>query len=269
MDIKEIQKLSKNFRVIASRLLNSRYEDAMDNLIRFINFVDNDEMISGFISKNNNTQFDIEKIIKERGYDERYPTQFKISEEIAFTYQLLKYATKNFDDYFRISEGYSGSRKLQDHNDEFNSVVVNPFIQYILVYLHELYVDSTTDSSIGRVSVNVAGENKGLITVTQGGTSNVSGNVINNQDVTDISELIESILMKIDNDNSLGNKKDEVIETLNEIKGQISSSKPNKKFLSMLKDELNTIASIVTIATTLSGPLKSLYILISQYLANI
>ena len=63
MDIKEIQKLSKNFRSLASRLLNSGYEDAMDNLIRLMKFIDEDATISQFISDNNKLEFDIEKII--------------------------------------------------------------------------------------------------------------------------------------------------------------------------------------------------------------
>jgi hypothetical protein len=269
MDIKDIQKLSKNFRIIASRLLNSGYRDSIDNLIRFTNCIDTDETISNFISKNNNAKFDVEKIIKEKGYSARYPAQYNKSDEIAFTYQLLKYASENCKDYFKISQGYSDSRKLQDHNDEFNKVVVKPFIDYILAYLDELYSDLKTDSNDKGINFHITGENKGLINVNQGGTSNISSTIINNPDVSEINELIQNILVVIECDKAFDNERDEITEILNEIKDQLASASPKKKYISLLIEKLSTIASVITIATTLSGPTKTLYDLVIKYLASI
>lgn len=267
MDIKEIQKLSKNFRIMASRLLNSSYQDAIDDLIRFINFINTDETISNFISENNITKFDVEKIIKDRGYNERYPAQYNKSDEIAFTYQLLKFAAENVKNYYRISNGYSSSRKFQDHNDEFNKVVVKPFIDYILIYIDELYSDLKIDTIAKAINLQITGENKGLISVNQCGISNISSTIINNPDVTEINELIQNILVGIENDKAFDDARDETIEILNEIKDQLRSTSPKKKYLSLLIERLNTIASVITIATTLSGPMKILYELIIKYLA--
>ena len=54
----EYKKLSVKFRKIASRFLNSDFEDARDNLDRFLIFIEDCPTIKNFIEENNVSEYD-------------------------------------------------------------------------------------------------------------------------------------------------------------------------------------------------------------------
>ena len=266
MDSKELQKLSRNFRIAASRLLNTSYPDAIDNLKRFLNFIDKDDTISRFIAENNNAIFNIDEIIKNKESDDRYPSQYAKSDEIAFTYQLLEYAAENYYEYYQLSKGYAFSNLFKDHADEFNKDVVNPFIQHITTYLEELAIDLRDSQPNKSLSVHLNGENKGLISVNQDGSTIISDNIFNNSDLKNIDELISSISEIIISDKCLGTHKDEMIEILTDIRGELASKKTKRNYVLFLLEKLSQIQNVVNLGITLSGPMKMLYDTIVQYL---
>lgn len=67
--------LSTEFRRIASRLLKTDRDDGINNLKRFIYFIENNPIIKSFIDEHNTFTFDIEKEIKEREMHEAYIIQ--------------------------------------------------------------------------------------------------------------------------------------------------------------------------------------------------
>ena len=63
----EIQDISSNFRNVARRLSRTDYSQCDTNLKRFMTFLQDDELIADFVSRNNTVQYDIPAIIKARG----------------------------------------------------------------------------------------------------------------------------------------------------------------------------------------------------------
>lgn len=261
----EIQKLSSNFRKIASRLLTSDYLDALDNLKRFIKFIDENDVISDFIKRNSSVIFDIEQIFNNRKYNERYPVQISMSDEVSFTYQLLTYAASHSHDYRNLSSGYSYSSKFQDQCDCFNKIVVHPFVQHISTFLDEILVDlrETQQKVNPGIMIN---ENKGLISVNNDGTTNISNTTINNTDLDKVISLIDSVLSKVQNDNTLNVNNEEMVELLNETKSELTSEKPKEKFIVMLIEKMNQIKDIIYLGTFIYEPIKNLLIEIEKFI---
>lgn len=269
MDNKELQKISLKFRKEASRFLTSSYPDFIDNLKRFLNFINSDETISQFLLANNVLVFDIENIVKSRKYNERYPSHHISSEEIAFTYQLLTHAANNFKDYYRLSAGYAYGNKFQDHADEFNKVVVYPFVQHITIYLEELAIDLRVDQSTKGINVHLNAENKGIMSFNQDGITNVSDNTFINSDVAEITKMISFIMELLENEVNPSKNKDEIIEVLNDLMAEVNSLNPKRNFILYLLDKVSQLQNVIALGITLSGPIKNLIDMIAQYLSKI
>lgn len=164
---KDLKKLSLKFRIIASRLLKTRFEEGMSNLKRFMNFIEKNLIIYDFIQKQQSTIFDIESIFG--GYQHNiggYPLPTESEEdEIAFTYQLLKYGLKNYHDdyhgYVWLAKYYQ-SKSLQERVDLFNQNVVQPFVYYIEHHLTQLQIDMGEDEQ-AKIHIQVYGNNLGDI----------------------------------------------------------------------------------------------------------
>jgi hypothetical protein len=146
---KDLKKLSLKFRTIASILLKTRCEEGMSNLKRFMNFIETNLIIYDFIQKQQSTIFDIGSIFGGYQHNRGYPLPTESEEdEIAFTYQLLKYALKNYDNnyhgYVWLAKFYP-SKTLQRRVDLFNQNVVQPFVNYIENHLTQLQIDMGED----------------------------------------------------------------------------------------------------------------------------
>ena len=97
---KEIKNYSRDFRTIANRTINSDFDVFDGNLKRLINYIDKNTIISQFINscKDKEEDFNIEEDVEKvsNGYGEYYFDSY-IDEktEVSYTYQILKYITKN------------------------------------------------------------------------------------------------------------------------------------------------------------------------------
>jgi hypothetical protein len=59
----EIKKLSRAFRVMASQLLRTESQDGINNLRRFIKFIESNPLLYDFIIKNQVKEYDIPSLI--------------------------------------------------------------------------------------------------------------------------------------------------------------------------------------------------------------
>lgn len=144
----EIKKLSRAFRVMASQLLRTESQDGINNLRRFIKFIESNPLLYDFIIKNQVKEYDIPSLINGLSSTcNRYIIPDSKEDEISHTYQLLKFGLENFSDYFHFPVsigGYNGS-KLQTKVDDFNKTVVLSFVNQIEGYLNDLLIDLGDD----------------------------------------------------------------------------------------------------------------------------
>lgn len=63
-----VKKLSREFRVIAGQLLRTAYEDGINNLRRFIKFIESSHLIYNFILKNQIKGYEISSFSESLNY---------------------------------------------------------------------------------------------------------------------------------------------------------------------------------------------------------
>lgn len=138
----------------------------MKDLHRFLNFIESNEILYGFIKVNNSYKYDMKEIVQNRGWHDKYDLPIEKDKEIAFIYQLLNYGQENFRDYTVFSDGYGSGTKFQDHMDAFNNEVVKHFIDYLREYLEDLIIDSEEisegDSSEKKIFISYSWSNKDI-----------------------------------------------------------------------------------------------------------
>ena len=168
---KDLKILSLNFRRIACRLINCNYDTGMNLLAKFLSFIDRQEIISefvmGFVNPDDFKEVNSGECFTSMGESEQ--------EEISFTYQYLKYCSKNFDDYYEdmaLEYGDDSEEAIK----EFNNRIILPFVNYIEGYLTEISIKMGYDEDIkylihisgGTAQVNVA-DGHATVTAQQNG----------------------------------------------------------------------------------------------------
>jgi hypothetical protein len=266
---KDLQKISSSFREVSSRLLRTSEEDGVDNLKRFIDFIETDAITHDFIvakiAESGITFSETDLDTKTLPID---PAQ-----EINFTYSKLKIFVESVKtteiqyrqlSYFDLSWNYlcitgmPASSVIRSVNDEFNRRVVHPFINHIERYLRDLLVDKSNDmegnifNNLGTINNNsISGknikavqgsDNKGAI----GSGNRLEQNIINEiQNEVSISELLESIFKfqtLVASTDLPSNIKEEIDEDLLSATTAIEKKEPNgKRALERIQGVMKTI----------------------------
>ena len=96
----ELAKLSLNLRVVSGRLMRSRLEDARGNLQRFLSFIDAAPLLKDLIDDSVascSRQWDMNDVVSQIRLQNPYSLPTDEHEEIAFTYNLLKFILSERD----------------------------------------------------------------------------------------------------------------------------------------------------------------------------
>lgn len=246
----EFQKLSLNFRRVASRFLNANFQDYQDSLKRFLIFIEDSPTISEFIQDNNTKTFDIEQVISARGYHDKFKLPIRESEEIAFVYQMLNYISDNNLDITGIAFGYSSSNKFQAQVDEFNNHVAKPLVDHIVNYLGELKIDmgldkkSSTEYHIGdfRGQLNHA-EGQGRVTANQ---------TYNETQVAELKDITEQFVEELNKNADISDQeKEETTEILEAAVQEAESEKPKGIIVKTAIEKVKSVGELATAGTTL------------------
>jgi hypothetical protein len=139
----EIQDISSEYRNIARRLSRTDYSQCDAYLKRFMGVIQSNSLISDFLTEKNTTTYDLEKIIRSRGWLDPFVISADACEELSMEYQLLLYAIENFDgDLTLLYGGYNYTSAKSTINDEmlkFIEHIIDPFIDHISEHLRRCY----------------------------------------------------------------------------------------------------------------------------------
>ncbi|MFJ7937062.1 hypothetical protein ACIQYG_00840 [Peribacillus sp. NPDC096622] len=255
IDVKEFKLISRQFRRTAGDLLNAQNtNEAMRLAIRFISNIDSEPILSDFISKNNVLEFDMKEIIEQRNYHDKFNIPIKVNEEIAFIYQLLKYATENFDRYDTISRSYAMYRgaKISDSIREFNREVVKLLVNHITDYLEEKAIELGIDEK-PNAKVLVHG-NVGQLNFTE--TGNIQANQTNNQSGNEELLTLAKDLIAILKETKIENAtdKEDAIDFVEEATNSIEAgNQPKPSVIRRAKESLSKIRPAVEDASYLAS----------------
>ena len=251
----EIQDISSEYRNIARRLSRTDYSQCDANLKRFMGVIQSNSLISDFLTEKNTTTYDIEKIIKSRGWLDPFVISADACEEISLEYQLLLYAIENFDgDFTLLYGGYnytSAKSTINDEMQKFIEHIIDPFIDHISEHLRRCYEKAVREES-KNMPIQTGGITANYSTVVG---SNVDGaisthNVIDSETEKDAIELI-SVIKETLNNEALDDKND-ILEILQQIEEDIHAKQaPKKGFLSALKSLCSGSAAVVSLVAAL------------------
>ena len=236
----EIQDISSNFRNVARRLSRTDYSQCDTNLKRFMTFLQDDELIADFVSRNNTVQYDIPAIIKARGRFNPFEVSPIQTEEISFSVQLLTYAVNNFDGNFTCLYGtyYYTSAKttVNDEMRKFIEHIIDPLIDHISEYLRHYYEETIRKEDAAKPAIppSFTAHNSTVVI-----SSHIEGDVSNEVSITenqkaDAKELINEIRNALDV-TDIPNK-DDVENILLQVTEEVGKGKkPHKGLLTALK----------------------------------
>lgn len=261
----ELKAISMDFRTIASRFLRTDFREANDNLIRFMTYIDSCPVIHEYIACNLTTEYDIQEIRAKRGMHDPYPIPHTKEGEIAFTYQLLKYAMEEYPkEYWQVSFGYSFDNGIQSHVDAFHKNVVVPFIQHITAYLDILMTGNEVDS--GSVAVTVTGGAVGQINIAKNSaTLEASGMVIVN-DIAGLNNLVERFIQSLNESSVDPDEKAEIIDVVDTMKEQVITLNPKRGLLKVCYDRLKTFGAQLVYGAELAVLTKDLIEMIGPHI---
>ena len=250
IDKKQLKILSLEFRTIANRLITCHWQTGMDLLKKFMLFVDSNEIIRDYVQSYVNADD-----FKDYTYDPNcvYTSMGDTKqEEISFTYQFLKYVVNSGKPDIYPSFAWRYAKEPNDAVKEFCNRIVLPFVNYIEGYLTEIGIKMGYDENT-QFSINVTGGNPQLNIASGNGVITATQN--NGIDINQLESIIEEIKNIASSENFGKDKIEEISESLDTIKAELTSLQPKKgllrttlRGLQAISGSVQFIASVATLS---------------------
>lgn len=232
IDKKQLKIISLEFRTIANRLINSNPHTGMDLLGKFIAYIDENEIISDYIQGYINPD-DFQPVKPRTTFISMGDTK---QEEISYTYQYLKYALENYDDFYTdIAWGYA--KDDDDAVKEFCNRIILPFVNYIEGYLTEIGIKMGYDED-AKFMIHVNGGVAQVNVANDSGTVNATQN--SGIDVSQMDKIISDILSNAPS-NLQPEEQEQIAEDIEVVRTELVNPTPRK---SLLKTALRGLQAI-------------------------
>jgi len=240
--IKDIKKLSRNYRGIASRLIKTDVDDGIINLKKFLNFIQSDTIIMSFIESKNKKIFNVENDIKRlQNSQSEYTLPENNEDEIGYVYQFLCFTAEKCECYYHpISYAYG--HKLQEQVDNFNHRIVLPFINYITTFLDELLIDLEDDKMRNALTINA---NDSQINIAND-SSKIEANQNSIKQQNDLNAILQILSFEIKKLEVGEDRKEDAIELIEVAKEELEKDKPKKAIIKMAIEKINEFKELGT-----------------------
>lgn len=220
-----LKTIMSKFNSVSSRLLQSSYDNYLNDLKRFCNYIEDNELIMEYIDSCGGFNSEIESLL-----DEYLPQcrkiQFSIDEdeETSEIYSFIKViCNRNYPILpHSILLNYSSSSKYSDKLKEFNHSVVLALINHIRDYLKKVGIEMGMDDN---VTYNIKGQQVNIA------NDNASMKVIQNNNGINADELHKLIeAMKADlNPNLSSEDRADAEESIDIIESELGSGSPDEQ----------------------------------------
>lgn len=239
----ELKKILYDFNSISSRLLQADFDDFNNILRKFLNFIQNNEVIHDYIlscgecDQNIDSEF---KVVRESFGHSIFTLGDTDEEETRNIHAILSYiVTNNEQIHFGVARGYSASDKFQDEVSGFNNRVVMVLVNNIERYLTKIGMDMGIDDKISYV-ITVE---KGQVNIASDSATINSNSVFNGIDTDKLPALIEAIKS---NSGQLSREDSEILErNLDVIEAEAKNAKPRSTLLQTAIKGLEAIKGTV------------------------
>lgn len=257
---KEIKKECRDFKTIASRVLTSEYDTFHNNLKRFINYIDNTENIKKYIESciSVKNDFEIEEDVKQvsNGYGQYiFESPIDETEEVSYTYQILKYIIDNNISFRGYTLGYSSSKQYNDKIKGFNDKFILPFINEIEGNYERICIEMGLD------------ENNNYFITNNGGQVNIARDesTINatQNNYFEIDKLVNQVKNNIDSIDD-GELKNEIIDNIEGLQEELKKEKPKKGIIKAITISLKNILPKINRAVEVTSAITQIISFVSN-----
>jgi len=247
----ELRKIIYDFNSISNRLMQVDFEDYKAVLLKFIDFIKNNEIIYAYIKDCGECEQDLEKEFQEVGgsYGQAiFSLGHLDEEEVRNVFAILCYiAEKNIEIHYGVAMAYSSSGKFQDKIKGFNDRVVMVLIRHIERHLTKIGIDMGLDE---KVTYSITVES-GQVNIANDNSTINATNTVNEIDIEKLAELIQIIR---NNAGSLSEDDEEMLaSSLEVIKEEANASVPRKGFLKTAISGLKTIKGTAEFAAAVAA----------------
>ena len=265
-DVKELKRISLEFRRLASNLLGTGYETADISLYRFKEYIDNTIIIKDILqNKIKNVEIDFKECFPIESNDwcsVHIPREE--NKHIKAIYDLIEYIVSNNIQLLGISASYyCSSRKFVDIIQNFLNLTIKPLIDYIV---DELSKQILLEEEINMPTVNLNHTQNSTVSLAFGSQQMVTSS-INIENVEDIHKIIEDIKKELEIIEMDKEDKENLFDDLDVVDEQINSSveKPTrlKKAYNNISSFLEKSTSVITKSTALALGIQKLIELVS------
>ncbi|MBR1423816.1 MAG: hypothetical protein IJ571_10300 [Ruminococcus sp.] len=220
-----LKTIMSKFNSISNRLLQSSYDNYLDDLRRFCNYLEANELIMEYLNSCGGYNSEMETLLDECLH-QGGKIQFSLDEDMEtseiYTY-LKTISNRNYDRLpLGIIHPYSSSNKFADMLKEFNHCVVLALINHISDYLKkvgiEMGMDDNVTYNINGQQVNIANDNANITAIQ-------NNNGINADELHKLIEVMKSEL----NPNLSPEDKADAEESIDIIESELKSGNPDEQ----------------------------------------
>lgn len=213
------------FNSVSNRLLQSSYDNYLDDLRRFCNYLEANELIMEYLNSCGGYNSEIESLLDECLH-QGSKIQFSLDEDMETSeiYSYLKVICNRDYDHLPLGiiHPYSSSNKFADMLKEFNHCVVLALINHISDYLKkvgiEIGMDDNVTYNINGQQVNIANDNANITAIQ-------NNNGINAEELHKLIEAMKSEL----NPNLSPEDKADAEESIDIIESELKTGNPDEQ----------------------------------------
>lgn len=247
----ELRKVLYDFNSISNRLMQADFQDYNIALLKFIEFIKNNELIYEYIKECGECDKDLDTEFKKVSGSygrEIFSLGSLDEEEIRNVFAILNYIVENeISVHGGVAFGYSNSRSFQDKVKGFNDRVVMVLIRHIERFLTKIGIDMGLDESI-KYSITVE---SGQVNIASDSSVINATNTINIVDLKKLDKLIEDIKEKAEGISV--EDEDILVSSIDVIEDELKASNPRKSYLKTAARGLQTIKGTVEFAAAITA----------------
>ena len=145
MTRKDLQKISLQYRTLASQMLKINSQEEMYCIQQFFDFINGTPFLISYINECITDEYDFKKIFEAKGWRHVLDLPSKQKELVSYGFQLLKYILDGPKQLIGLCMGYTGSNKFSDNIEAFMRKSIEPFVVEVRTYIELSFIDVEDD----------------------------------------------------------------------------------------------------------------------------
>lgn len=259
---KELRKISRKFRTLASNVMNSYYGEQNANLEEMINYIEQTSLIKEYL---HSLEYDVDGLDDllntiSNSYGRKVLNLGNDSNKRTYLlYRAFSFITGNNLPTYTFGWYYADSNKYQDMAKAFGDRMVYPFVLEVENYMKDISTDMGYDENNALYNINVNSSGVQVNIAEHGSTINADQeNKFNTEEVIKAINNVGDLIKGMEDDNS----KSILNQNLDNIKNEIKQKHPKKEVLNTCLKNMHFITTSVALIPDLALGIKMLASLI-------